>query len=183
MQDIPEWIKWVGIGLCLSQSAMFSGLNLALFSIGQHRLEAEVTHGNLAASRILRLRKDANFLLCTILWGNVSVNVLLALLMDSAIPGILGFMISTFGITFFGEIVPQAYFSRNAIRIGSKLAPLVYFYKVLLYPVAKPSSIILDGWIGKEGRFFTASGTLRRSSRSTSGKWIPRSGRPRGAGH
>ena len=73
----------IAIAFCLSQSAMFSGLNLAFFSIGRLRLETEVENGNQSAARILALRKDANFLLSTILWGNVSVNVILAMLMDS----------------------------------------------------------------------------------------------------
>ena len=145
---------WVGIALCLSQSAMFSGLNLALFSVGRLRLEAEVEHGNKGAARILKLRRDANFLLCTILWGNVSVNVGLALLMNSALAGIAGFLVSTFGITLIGEIVPQAYFSRNALRVGALFSPVIRFYKILLFPVAKPSALLLDGWIGKEGPSF-----------------------------
>ena len=105
---------WIGIVVCLSQSAMFSGLNLALFSLGRMRLEAEAEKGHSQASKILKLRKDSNLLLCTILWGNVSVNVLLALLSESVLAGIGGFIFSTVGITFFGEIIPQAYFSRNA---------------------------------------------------------------------
>ena len=96
---------------------MFSGLNLAFFSIGRLRLETEVENGNQSAARILALRKDANFLLSTILWGNVSVNVIPAMLMDSVIPGtgLIAFFVSTVGITFLGEILPQAYFSRNAM--------------------------------------------------------------------
>ena len=144
-------LSWIGIVVCLSQSAMFSGLNLAFFSLGRLRLEAEAEQGNKGAKRILTLRKDSNFLLCTILWGNVSVNVLLALLSDSLLAGIGGFVLSTVGITFFGEIVPQAYFSRNAIRVGSKLTPVIQFYQILLYPFAKPSALILEGWIGPEG--------------------------------
>lgn len=151
LTDLHPAYKWIAIAFCLSQSAMFSGLNLAFFSIGRLRLEAEVENGNTAAKRILSLRKDANFLLCTILWGNVSVNVLLALLMDSALAGIAGFILSTVAITFFGEIMPQAYFSRNAISVGSKLAPMIRLYQVLLFPVAKPSAVLLDGWVGKEG--------------------------------
>ncbi len=146
-----DTLSWVGILLCLSQSAMFSGLNLAFFSLGRLRLEAEAEQGNVGAGKILALRKDSNFLLCTILWGNVSVNVLLALLSESLLAGIGGFMLSTFGITFFGEIVPQAYFSRHAIRVGSKLAPVIRFYQFLLYPFAKPSALVLDLWIGPEG--------------------------------
>ena len=147
------WI-WIGIVFCLSQSAMFSGLNLALFSLGRMRLEAETDKGNKAAKKILNLRKDSNLLLCTILWGNVSVNVLLTLLSGSVLAGIGGFLFSTVGITFFGEIIPQAYFSRNALKIGAKLAPVIQFYQILLYPITKPCSLVLDGWIGPEGPSF-----------------------------
>jgi len=151
MQDI--WI-WVGIVFCLTQSAMFSGLNLALFSLGRMRLEAEAEKGSKSAATVLELREDSNLLLCTILWGNVSVNVLLALLSESVFNGVAGFVFSTAGITFFGEIIPQAYFSRNALRVGAKLAPVVRLYKVLLFVVAKPCALILDGWIGPEGPIF-----------------------------
>ena len=145
---------WLGMLFCLTQSAMFSGLNLAFFSVGRLRLEAEAEHGSAAAEKILRLRRDANFLLCTILWGNVSVNVLLALLSESVLAGVGGFIFSTVGITFFGEIMPQAYFSRHAIRIGALLAPVIRFYQWVLFPVAKPAALILDGWIGPEGPTF-----------------------------
>jgi hypothetical protein len=142
---------WAGIAFCLSQSAMFSGLNLAFFSIGRLRLEAGAESGDRSAQRVLHLRQDANFLLCTILWGNVSVNVLLALLSDSVLAGVGAFIVSTVGITLFGEIAPQAYFSRHAIRIGALLVPIIRFYQVVLYVVAKPSAIVLDAWIGPEG--------------------------------
>jgi len=148
------YLIWFGIVICLTQSAIFSGSNLAFFSLGRMRLEAEVEKGNVAAKRVLRLRQDSNLLLCTILWGNVSVNVLLALLSDSVFAGVGAFLFSTVGITFFGEILPQAYFSRHAVRVGALLAPLIRFYQLLLYPVAKPCAVILDGWIGPEGPTF-----------------------------
>jgi CBS domain containing-hemolysin-like protein len=147
----PTVLTWIGIGFCLSQSAMFSGLNLGFFSVGRLRLEAEAESGNASAERVLRLRKDANFLLCTILWGNVSVNVLLALLSESVLAGLGAFVFSTVGITLLGEIMPQAYFSRHGIRVGALLAPVIRIYQVILFVVAKPSAIILDGWIGPEG--------------------------------
>jgi len=145
------WLVWLGIAFCLSQSAMFSGLNLALFGISRLRLEVEATSGNRAAQRILRLRQDANFLLTTILWGNVAANVLLTLLSDSVLAGVSAFLFSTVFITFFGEISPQAYFSRNALLTGSLLAPLLRVYQIVLYPVAKPSAMILDVMLGREG--------------------------------
>ncbi|MBU2676583.1 MAG: DUF21 domain-containing protein, partial [Gammaproteobacteria bacterium] len=141
---------WVGIFICLCHSAMFSGLNLAFFSLSRLRLEAESAAGNKAAQKILALRKDSNFLLTTILWGNVGINVLLTLLSNSVMAGVAAFAFSTVVITFAGEIVPQAYFSRRAMTMASLLSPVLRFYQYVLYPVAKPSAWMLDKWLGAE---------------------------------
>lgn len=146
-----ETYTWIGIAFCVSQSAIFSGLNLAFFSITRLRLEVEASTGNRKAQKVLDLRKDSNFLLTTVLWGNVSVNVLLALLSDSVMTGVGAFFFSTFAITLFGEITPQAYFSRHALKMTSLLLPLFRFYQFILYPIAKPSAIMLDKWLGEEG--------------------------------
>jgi CBS domain containing-hemolysin-like protein len=71
-------LTWIGILFCISQSAIFSGMNLALFSISRLRLEVEADLGNRDAVKILNMRKDSNFLLTTVLWGNVGINVLLS---------------------------------------------------------------------------------------------------------
>ncbi|WP_199612090.1 DUF21 domain-containing protein [Flocculibacter collagenilyticus] len=142
---------WMGIAVCITQSAIFSGLNLAYFSMSRLQLEVEMMHKNKSAEKILVLREDSNFLLATILWGNVSINVLLTLLSDSVLVGIYSFLFSAVAITFLGEIFPQAYFSRNALKMASLLTPVIKFYQFLLYPVAKPTAIMLDGWLGREG--------------------------------
>ena len=143
-------IIWAGIVLCLCHSAMFSGLNLAFFSLSRLRLEAESAAGNKAAQKILALREDSNFLLTTILWGNVGINVLLTLLSNSVMAGVAAFAFSTVVITFAGEIMPQAYFSRRAMTMASLLSPVLRFYQYVLYPVAKPSAWMLDKWLGAE---------------------------------
>jgi hypothetical protein len=155
------WV-WGGIFLCLTQSAMFSGLNLAFFGISRLRLEVEAAGGNENAKKVLRLRKNTNFLLCTILWGNVGINVLLTLLSESVLAGVSAFFFSTFAITFFGEIAPQAYFSRNALRMAALLSPLLRVYQVLLFPLARPTSMALDWWLGKEGIQFYQESELRK---------------------
>lgn len=144
-----ELYIWLGIGFCLTQSAMFSGLNLAFFGVSRLQLEVEAEN-NPRAARVLKMRMDSNYVLTTILWGNVSINVLLALLSNSVMAGIGAFLFSTVAITFLGEIFPQAYFSRNALRMASLLAPVLRFYQFLLYPVAKPSAMMLDAWLGRE---------------------------------
>lgn len=143
-------IVWIGIAMCITQSAIFSGLNLAFFTVTKLRLEIEASKNNKCACIVLALRQDSNFLLVTILWGNVSVNVLLALLSGSVLTGVMAFLFSTVLITLVGEIMPQAYFSRNALKMASFLSPVIRFYQILLYPVAKPTALILDKWLGVE---------------------------------
>lgn len=129
---------------------MLSGLNLAFFTINKLELRIEVAKNNRHARRVLALRENSNFLLVTTLWGNVAVNVLLALLSGSVLTGILAFLFSTVIITIFGEIVPQAYFSRHALKIASLLTPVIRFYQILLFPVAKPTALVLDQFLGPE---------------------------------
>ncbi len=129
---------------------MFSGLNLAFFSLTKLRLTIEVAKGNEKAEKILKMKEDSNFLLTTILWGNVGINVLLALISNSVMTGLMAFLFSTFLITFLGEIIPQAYFSRHAIKMAYALTPVIRFYQVLFFLLAKPTSLALDKWLGSE---------------------------------
>lgn len=145
-----DLIIWIGIVVCISQSAMFSGLNLAFFSISKLELKLEMSKGNTKAVRVAKLREDSNFLLATILWGNVGVNVLLTLLSGSVLAGALAFVFSTFVITIVGEIIPQAYLSRNAMSAAYLLTPMIRLYQVLLFPLAKPTAIVLNAWLGEE---------------------------------
>ena len=159
---MENYLVWIGIAVCLTQSAMFSGLNLAFFSLPRLRLEIEAEASPKSGARnVLRMRKDSNFLLTTILWGNVGINVLLTLLSDSVMAGLISFAFSTGLITIFGEIVPQAYFSRNALKMASLLAPILRFYQFVLYPVAKPTALLLDSWLGKESVQFFAEKNLK----------------------
>ncbi len=60
---------WLGIAFCVSQSAMFSGLNLAFFSVTRLRLEIEA-ETNPVAKKVHEMRRDVNSLLTTILWSD-----------------------------------------------------------------------------------------------------------------
>ena len=148
---IPSIFIWIGIAACLGGSALCSGLTLGYFSLSRIHLETLSEQGNQSARVILGLRTDANFLLATLLWSNVAVNVLLTLLTDSQMHGMMAFMFSVFGITLLGEILPQAYFSRNALKLGAQLTAYVKFLQILFFVVAKPSALLLDRLVGKEG--------------------------------
>jgi metal transporter CNNM len=151
MSSVPfVWI-WIGIVACTIQSALFAGLNLAVFSLSLLRLQLEADGGNADAARVLDLRKNANQVLATVVWGNVTTNVLLTLLSDSALAGLGAFFFSAVAITLLCEIVPQAYFSRNALRMTARFLPFLNFYRVLLFPLARPTALVLGWWLGVEG--------------------------------
>jgi metal transporter CNNM len=142
---------WAGIFASLTQCAFFSGLNLAFFSISRLRLEAAAGAGDATAQRVLALRRNANYALATIVWGNIAADVLLTLLANSVLAGASAFFFSTVVITLFGEILPQAYFARHALRLAGRLAPVLRFYRIVLFPLARPTGWLLDRLVGPEG--------------------------------
>jgi hypothetical protein len=152
---------WLGIVACIVQSALFAGLNLAVFSLSLLRLQVEADGGNQDAVRVLDVRKSANQVLSTVIWGNVINNVLLTLLSNSVLTGLGAFVFSAVAITLLGEIFPQAYFSRNALAMTARFLPFLNFYRFVLYPVAKPTAMLLDWWLGVEGIAYLREQDLR----------------------
>lgn len=143
------WI-WLGIIACIALSAVFAGLNLAIFSLSQLRLQIEADSGNNDAARVLGLRRNSNQVLATVIWGNVGTNVLLTILSDSVLTGFGAFLFSAVVITLLCEITPQAYFSRNALRMTTRFLPFLIFWRAALFFVAKPTAMLLDWWLGVE---------------------------------
>ena len=151
MSYVPSIWIWLGIIVCITLSALFSGLNLAFFSLSQLRLQIEADGDNKDAARVLDLRKDSNQVLATVIWGNVGANVFLTLLSDSILAGLGAFFFSTVVITLFGEIAPQAYFSRNALRMAARFLPFLIFWRAALFFLTGPTAMLLDWWLGAEG--------------------------------
>jgi metal transporter CNNM len=106
---------------------------------------------NKDAARVLELRKNSNDVLATVIWGNVGTNVFLTLLSGSVLAGLGAFFFSTVVITLFGEIVPQAYFSRNALRMTARSLPFLMFWRAALFFVVRPTAALLNLWLGAEG--------------------------------
>ena len=79
--------------------------------------------GNKATIKVVSLRVDANVLLTAIIWGNVSINVLLALFSNSVMAGAAAFLFSPVVIMLVGEIIPRAHFSRDALKMAAITMP------------------------------------------------------------
>ena len=67
------------------------------------------------ARTIYPLRKRGNYLLCTILLGNVLVNNTLTILLDSIISGLFAILGATAAIVVFGEIMPKPFAPGTAL--------------------------------------------------------------------
>jgi metal transporter CNNM len=162
MSSFASYAAWLGVIACIFQSGLFAGLNLAVFSLSLLRLQIEADGGNPDAVKVLELRKNANLVLATVIWGNVTTNVLLTLLSDSLLTGLGAFFFSAFAITLLGEIIPQAYFSRNALRMTSRFLPFLVFYRAILFPLARPTAMLLDWWLGAEGMAYLKEQDIRQ---------------------
>lgn len=131
-------------------SAIFSGLTLGFFSLNKNDLERKEKLGDTRAEKILVVRRDGNLLLSTLLVSNVAVNSILSIFLGSITTGVMAALIATLLIVVFGEIIPQASFSRNALSFGSRFVWLVIFFRAIFYPITKPISISLDKILGEE---------------------------------
>jgi len=151
---VPKGLQFTLIGILILFSAFFSGLTLALMGLDTIQLEIVKSGDNPVLSRAARkiypVRKNGNVLLCTLLLGNVAVNTLLGILMADITGGTIGFFSSTFLIVIFGEIIPQALFSRYALQVGERAVPIVKVIIFLLYILAKPLAFCLDKLLGHE---------------------------------
>ena len=152
----PTWVNFIFLGFLLCLSGLFSGLNLGLMSLDQTELAIVIKTGTEAdqenAKAISPVRALGNFLLCSLLFGNVLVNVIIPMLLDS-IPGANGIWAvigSTFGIVVFGEIIPQAICSRHGLAVGAKTIIITKFFMLLTSPLSWPISKLLDLMLGEE---------------------------------
>ncbi|MBK5251869.1 MAG: HlyC/CorC family transporter [Peptostreptococcaceae bacterium] len=143
-------MNYVIVIMLLLLSAIFSGLTIGLFSLNVSELKRKIRLGDKKAQKVYRVRKNGNLLLCTLLTGNVAVNSTMAIFLGSIATGVVAGLVSTGLILIFGEILPQAVFSRNALKIGAKTAWLVQGMIYIFSPVCYPLSIMLDLMLGKE---------------------------------
>ena len=144
------WYNYILVVILIGLSGLFSGLTLGLMSLNPFTLKRKVKLGDSYARKIYPLRKQGNLLLCTLLLGNVAVNSVLAVFLGSLTVGVVAVMVSTGLIVIFGEIMPQAFYSRHAMKLGAKTVWLIYPFFYVLYPITKPLSWALDRALGGE---------------------------------
>ncbi|KAM3600509.1 uncharacterized protein V6R79_024371 [Siganus canaliculatus] len=152
---LPMWLQAILISCLLVLSGMFSGLNLGLMALDPMELRIVQSCGTdkekKYARKIEPIRSKGNYLLCSLLLGNVLVNTTLTILLDDLIGSGLGAVVaSTIGIVIFGEIVPQALCSRHGLAVGANTILVTKFFMFLTFPLSFPVSKLLDVLLGQE---------------------------------
>ncbi|PKU27230.1 metal transporter cnnm4 [Limosa lapponica baueri] len=152
---LPLWLQVILIAGLLVLSGMFSGLNLGLMALDPMELRIVQNCGTEKEKRYARkiepIRRKGNYLLCSLLLGNVLVNTTLTILLDDLIGSGIGAVVaSTIGIVIFGEIVPQALCSRHGLAVGANTIVVTKFFMLVTFPLSYPISKLLDCILGQE---------------------------------
>ncbi|XP_037049325.1 metal transporter CNNM4-like [Bradysia coprophila] len=151
---VPLWLTVIVIAVCLVFSALFSGLNLGLMALDKTELKILINTGTKSERKYAKIiqpvRNLGNFLLCSILLGNVMVNATNAALMGGLTSGLFAVIFSTMLIVVFGEVIPQAICSRHGLLVGAKTIYITKLIMVLTSPLAYPISKVLDYLLGEE---------------------------------
>ncbi|XP_076461512.1 metal transporter CNNM4-like [Babylonia areolata] len=151
---LPLPVQIVIVFFLLFLSGLFSGLNLGLMALDKTELQIIEKCGSKTekkyAKTITPLRKRGNFLLCTLLLGNVMVNSTATILLDDLSNGIVAVIVSTICIVVFGEIIPQAVCSRHGLAVGARTAYITRFFMIVTFPLSFPISLLLDKILGEE---------------------------------
>ncbi|NWR81918.1 CNNM4 protein, partial [Centropus unirufus] len=152
---LPLWLQIILLAGLLALSGMFSGLNLGLMALDPMELRIIQNCGTEKEKRYARkiepIRRKGNYLLCSLLLGNVLVNTTLTILLDDLIGSGIGAVVaSTIGIVIFGEIVPQALCSRHGLAVGANTIVVTKLFMLITFPLSYPISKLLDCILGQE---------------------------------
>jgi len=146
-------------------SAFFSGTELALMSLPDHKLESLLKQGKFWSKSLKKIKENNDRLLITILIWNNLVNTFTAALATSISISIArsgglwlnestAIWISTWLVTFllllFWEIIPKSIATKNAAMISLAVAPIYKFLMFILYPVISFMEVLIKLFSGKQ---------------------------------
>jgi metal transporter CNNM len=143
-------ILTIEIIILVGLSAIFSGLNISLMSLSVDDLRRKKKLGNPEAARVLPLREKTHLSLASILFGNIAVVSAVSLVLEAQFQGLMAGFLTTILIVIFGEVLPQAFFARFALRFCSFFVPFLRVTIIVTYVFSKPIQLLLDKLITKE---------------------------------
>jgi metal transporter CNNM len=125
-------------------SAVCSGLNISVMSLDPSDLKRKAKLGDKQAKRVMPLRKNTHLTLASILLSNVAAVSATTLVLDERFSGWVSGVLATLLIVIFGEVIPQALFSKNPLFWTSLFAPVLKSMVFITYIISKPLAVLLD---------------------------------------
>lgn len=137
------WLLSFSLVLCLVLSSFFSGSEIAYSCANTIRLENQAEDGDKASERALRITRNYDSALSTILIGNNLVNIAASSIGSVIIYTIFGndayAWVSTAVVTIlviiFGETIPKISAKRNATSMARSASGFLRFLMIILKPV------------------------------------------------
>jgi len=135
----------------LALSALFSGIEIAFFSLSPGLVRTMVRQNLYGAKLVERLKQKPRRLLITVLIGNNLVNISAAAIATELAISMFGHEgvaiatgIVTFLILVFGEIFPKSFAQYHPGKTSRYTAPFVYGLSILLSPFARCLEKLMD---------------------------------------
>ncbi|KAI8366697.1 uncharacterized protein BYT42DRAFT_648785 [Radiomyces spectabilis] len=154
--DSPAFYEHIiVIGTLVILGGIFAGLTLGLMGLDETNLHVLIESGTSEerknASKVLALlERGKHWVLVTLLLSNVIINETLPIILDGVLGGGWQAVVaSTALIVIFGEVIPQSICVRHGLAIGAKTAWLILLLMYLMYPIAYPTALLLDYFLGE----------------------------------
>ena len=146
-----DWLYKLGtLIILLILSALFSGSEVALFSLNRKKIEKYFEKSSYRLSYLKSLLDAPRRLLVTILIGNTVVNVAVSIIAVSlalefaAWKGIqiniiltAQIILLTIVVLIFGELIPKVYASKNPLKFSSVVIFPVYWISAIIFPLSE----------------------------------------------
>ncbi len=162
------WSSILLIFLALLLSAFFSGMEIAFTSKNRLKLEIDRKQNRLFDRIASVFARHPGQYITTILVGNNIALVVYSLYMSLLLRGIFRLLgleelaasgsvaietgVSTLIIIFMGEFLPKSIFRNNPNFYYRVLSPVIFFIYILLYPIARLTTLISQGILWLFGR-------------------------------
>lgn len=159
------------IVVMLLLSAFFSGMEIAFTSKNRLKLEIDRKQSRMFDRIAEVFARHPGQYITTILVGNNIALVVYSLAMSILLRTIYGWLgwetmaaegsvavdtaVSTLIIIFFAEFLPKSIFKNSPNFYYRALAPVIYFFYIVLYPVARFTTLLSHGILRLAGRRVT----------------------------
>lgn len=156
------WFNSIGAFFSVGLVVLGSGLFLGLMTLDAFDLKIIMRSSldedeRMYAAALLPIVKERHLLLVTLLIVDALAYETLPLFLDKLMPGWVVILLSTTLVMLFGEIVPSAIcMGPQQLELGYYMVPIVKVLLIILYPITKPCSMLLDYLVhGPEGEDHT----------------------------